>query len=351
MAQRLNKKKFGNDVEVAGNLELSKLPTQDVHAVNRGHLRDSFASTETPPASPFVGQRWVQTSTGRLAYWTGNEWVEIGATTVNSNPSILSVATGGTTGDLLVKQSGTDFDTAWQAFGLDDLSDVDLTGVGDDDILQFDSALGVFLPVPVPASLPTGGTTGQVLTKASATDFDAAWNDPQFSWGTRSGAYYGPMASATANAGFANRITCVPLFLPKPTLIDRIAFRIVTGGAAGSLVRLGVYSSGANGLPDALLHDFGTVDGTVPATVVSITVSETLQGFVWLAARFNDQSAIVVAGNPLLAHWVPQDINMAVVNSGVQSAVQTSGDVLVNPFPISTASTAAGAAMMRVRAA
>jgi hypothetical protein len=97
-----------------------------------------------------------------------------------TGPAGPGVATGGTTGDLLVKQSSTDFDTAWQAFGLDDLSDVDLTGVADDDILQFDSALGVFLPVPVPSSgVPLGGTTGQVLTKASATDLDTAWETPQ----------------------------------------------------------------------------------------------------------------------------------------------------------------------------
>jgi hypothetical protein len=36
-------------------------------------------ASDTAPVSPFVGQRWVQTSTGRLAYWTGSEWVEIGA--------------------------------------------------------------------------------------------------------------------------------------------------------------------------------------------------------------------------------------------------------------------------------
>ena len=36
-------------------------------------------AADTAPVSPFVGQRWVQTSTGRLAYWTGTEWVEIGA--------------------------------------------------------------------------------------------------------------------------------------------------------------------------------------------------------------------------------------------------------------------------------
>lgn len=53
------------------------------------------------------------------------------------------VATGGTTGQVLTKVSATDYDTAW----------ADATG----------------------SSLPAGGTTGQVLAKASDADDDVAW--------------------------------------------------------------------------------------------------------------------------------------------------------------------------------
>jgi hypothetical protein len=56
-----------------------------------------------------------------------------------TGPAGPGVATGGTTGDLLVKQSSTDFDTAWQAFGLDDLSDVDTSGVAGGDTLVYNA--------------------------------------------------------------------------------------------------------------------------------------------------------------------------------------------------------------------
>lgn len=63
---------------------------------------------------------------------------------------------------------------------LDDLSDVDLTGLADGDTLVYDSGSGDFIPVPLPGgglggTVPDGGSTGQVLTKSSGTDQDVAW--------------------------------------------------------------------------------------------------------------------------------------------------------------------------------
>jgi hypothetical protein len=63
---------------------------------------------------------------------------------------------------------------------LDDLSDVDLTGLADGDTLVFDSGSGDFVPVPLPGggaggTVPDGGTTGQVLAKSSGANQDLAW--------------------------------------------------------------------------------------------------------------------------------------------------------------------------------
>ena len=52
---------------------------------------------------------------------------------------------GGSTGKVLKKRSGTDYDTEWADESLDE------------------------------NPLPSGGTTGQVLAKASADDYDVAW--------------------------------------------------------------------------------------------------------------------------------------------------------------------------------
>lgn len=51
-------------------------------------------------------------------------------------------------------------------------------------------------PVPTGQGIPAGGTTGQVLTKKSDTDYDADWQDPQGGPGT-TGGYYVPSVSET----------------------------------------------------------------------------------------------------------------------------------------------------------
>jgi hypothetical protein len=185
------------------------------------------------------------------------------------------VATGGTTGDLLVKQSSTDFDTAWQAFGLDDLSDVDLTGVGDDDILQFDSALGVFLPVPLPSGgggVPLGGSEQQVLIKASAADLDTAWSTKQapglaYPRNTQSTVkFYAPSPFALEGATITSTLDTVvysPLWITHDVELIACGVRVITG-AAGAVYRIGFYSAGSDGVPESLLLDAGTVDASSP---------------------------------------------------------------------------------------
>jgi len=200
--------------------------------------------------------------------------------------------------------------------------------------------------------IPTGGATGQSLVKNSGTNYDTVWGDPKFSWNTAAGSYYGSDTAVSASASaLTNRITAIPMFFPKPTPIDRVAFRITAGGSAGSLVRLGVYASTSDGLPGVLLHDFGTVDGTVAAAINEITVSVTLEGFVWLAARVNAESPTVIVGAAVAALWAPKSTAMTVHAAGVQSAVQTSGDTLIDPFPLSGASDGVAAVNIRVRAA
>ena len=62
----------------------------------------------------------------------------------NDLDSSAQVPAGGTSGQVLTKKSGTDFDAQWETPGV---------------------------------ALPTGGTAEQILTKNSATDGDASWKD------------------------------------------------------------------------------------------------------------------------------------------------------------------------------
>lgn len=79
-----------------------------------------------------------------------------------------SIPTGGTTGQVLAKTSNTDYAVGW--------TDMDAE------------------------SIPSGGTTGQVLAKSSNTDYDAAWETINQ---IPSGGTTGQVLSKTSNADYA----------------------------------------------------------------------------------------------------------------------------------------------------
>lgn len=107
-------------------------------------------------------------------------------------PAGEGIPPGGTMGQFLLKESNADFDTAW----------VTEAGIGPEVIVQHE-------PQPVPPSLllwvdldgtvpgggnvPAGGTTGQILTKNSSTDFDSSW---QTGSGGGGGSPTGPASGA-----------------------------------------------------------------------------------------------------------------------------------------------------------
>ena len=60
--------------------------------------------------------------------------------------------------------------------GISGLADTNITNLQDDQIIRYDSASGKWLNEDLEA-LPSGGTTGQALVKASNTDYDVTWDD------------------------------------------------------------------------------------------------------------------------------------------------------------------------------
>lgn len=70
----------------------------------------------------------------------------------------VGVPTGGTTGQVLAKASATDYDTEWVDQGggsvaLNDLTDVDTTGVTNNQVLKYNSSTGTWVPGTVVAAL------------------------------------------------------------------------------------------------------------------------------------------------------------------------------------------------------
>jgi hypothetical protein len=79
----------------------------------------SYIVSATAPASPSANDAWFNSDNGRtyIYYNDGNttQWVEFG--NANGGPTGAGVATGGTIGQVLAKNSSTDYDTTWASVG------------------------------------------------------------------------------------------------------------------------------------------------------------------------------------------------------------------------------------------
>jgi hypothetical protein len=101
----------------------------------------------------------------------------------------------------------------------------------------------------------------------------------------KSGGYYGPGPHTTGTlVTTAGNMTAIPMWLPTSMTAVSIECQVSTAGAAGSLVRLGIYSPGTGDNPATLVLDAGTVAADTTG-VKAITISQPLSGgLCWLAA-------------------------------------------------------------------
>jgi hypothetical protein len=141
--------------------------------------------------------------------------------------------TGGTTGQALVKASGTDFDTVWST-----VTGLPTGGASGKFVAWLSSGVGQWL---TPLQLPTGGTAGQIPIKNSSTDGDASWADlpgPSLT---------GNDLSATTGAvdydGVSDVMTVVPtgnitLNAPSPTN-KTISLIVTTSGTTSYTITFG----------------------------------------------------------------------------------------------------------------
>ena len=141
-----------------------------------------------------------------------------------------------------------------------------------------------------------GGTTGQVLTKDSNTDHDFSWQNPAtgsnviLNGGLSNNWIRTLDNSALVTFAPTTSVTYyTPVFLPAGTY-NRIGFTSAAYTSTGN-ARLGIYANSIGNRPDTLLLDAGTVSVTATNTDYSITISQTLDaGWYWLA--INRQSGI-----------------------------------------------------------
>jgi hypothetical protein len=124
------------------------------------------------------------------------------------------------------------------------------------------------------SKVPQGGSAGEVLVKQSATDYDSAWVGTSGyatgSWIKHLATNATNLIPAAFDT-FAGGIYSIR----RPVSVDRLACEVAVGSpTAGCVLRLGLYYITENG-DASLIVDGGTVDATTTG-VKEITVSVTL---------------------------------------------------------------------------
>ena len=202
---------------------------------------------------------------------------------------------GGTTGQVLSKNSNTDMDFTWVA---QDDSNAIQNAIVDakGDLISATAA-------DTPARLAVG-TDGQVLTADSSQSTGLKWatssSNPPLLVQQNSTLYvttqYGSTGTSTKN--LAANYTYYSLVFLSGVNFDRIAIKTGSGHTGTSVFRLGIYNaSTSTGKPTTVYYDAGTVSATASSTVYTITISQTPPaGWYYLAC--NRQSA---TGTPQLA--------------------------------------------------
>jgi hypothetical protein len=158
------------------------------------------------------------------------------------------------------------------------------------------------------SKVPTGGSAGQFLAKDSGSDFDASWRFG-LGVLAKSGIWHN-FGNRGANGGTQltqNELRLSPVFLAKPAVVNALGIRIGTSGtgSAGAVYRIGVYDSNDEGFPENLLLDAGTVDATQPAGTVLTIIGLSLQldvGLYWFGGVLQGGAAtapfIIINASP-----------------------------------------------------
>lgn len=136
------------------------------------------------------------------------------------------------------------------------------------------------------SGIVVSGGPGAIIISASGGGGSATGYESGVS--PKSGGWYrapgdGPVGSNyTVAVGSA---IFVPFVLAKTTTFDRLGVDVAVAGAAGAVVRLGIFANNTDGEPGTLIIDAGTVDVTTTGGKVTTAFSQSLSpGLYWFCA-------------------------------------------------------------------
>lgn len=142
--------------------------------VEVGDNSGGYIVSETAPANPTVGDVWFSTSEGVIYVYYDGFWVD------PTTGGAAGVPVGGTTGQVLAKNSGTDYDTEWIdiSTNLAGLTDVDLgVTLSDGEVLQYSATSQTWVngPRPITSTMdggdPTSSYAGDAIDGGDVSSF------------------------------------------------------------------------------------------------------------------------------------------------------------------------------------
>jgi hypothetical protein len=326
---------------------------EDIDAVDlNGYIQSQviarFANTGARAAqlaNPSAGQLTYVTGIGYQRY-DGSAWVEFAPDNV----------AGASAYDVAVDNGFTGTEVEWLE-SLVGPAGADSTVPGPPGEDGTDGAPGVDGEDGV--GVPTGGVSGQLLAKASATDFDTEWIDapeggggggptyPTFG-GTliyRTGRYIDnqanpPAATSTGISYTAARLYCYPIEIYRSVTIDTLAI-LLSAGEASAQLRMGLYNANSStGMPGTVAIDPGATIATPSNALYQQTVSTTIAaGLYWQSFIYSSGLSIsvhTVAGRNAMGVGTPS--STAAWSTGIYYTGYTAGSAL----PDLTAATPAG---------
>jgi hypothetical protein len=200
------------------------------------------------------------------------------------------------------------------------------------------------------AVLPSGGTAGQVLVKDSGTDYDVSWSTgaagptgPQGVAGPAGlgagippqSSYYIRVASSNSNlTAVLDRAYYSPIWVFETGSFDRIATRTGATFSGSGVLRMGIYNDNG-GVPGTLVLDAGTVAPNAANTNYEITIDQSLSaGLYWLCAVSQTNAATnqyqsfltpnaqtnvgtTPDGNNQVIGWSENDVSGALTTAGI----------------------------------
>lgn len=168
----------------------------------------------------------------------------------NSTVNISPLPVGGTSGQLLVKNSSTNYDVSW-------LSPTSST---------------------VPGVLPVGGTTGQILSKNSNTNYDTVWTTPSTTSTIFNVAQYGADPTGVTNSAAAIRSAIVAAAAVNGTVFLGSGSYDVSGGLNATNITGGLTIMGAGATSTILFTKSATnavldLTGSADVAVQNLQIS------------------------------------------------------------------------------